>query len=90
MFGSVTAGMIADELKHQFDVSLDKRKIKLNDSLRSLGEHEIELHLHPDVHGTLKVRIDSSTPLPTPETGEPARGEEPKTVKRGRTSRKSA
>jgi large subunit ribosomal protein L9 len=34
MFGAVTAGMIADELKHQFDVTLDKRKIKLNESLR--------------------------------------------------------
>ena len=29
MFGSVTAGMIADELKHQFDITLDKRKIHL-------------------------------------------------------------
>lgn len=66
MFGSVTAGMIADELKHQFDVTLDKRKIKLTESLRSLGEHEVELHLHPEVHGKLKVRIDSVTPPPAP------------------------
>src|SRR4026208_1679864 len=29
MFGAVTAGMIADQLKTQFDVSLDKRKIHL-------------------------------------------------------------
>ena len=28
MFGTVTSGMIADELKHQFDVTLDKKKIK--------------------------------------------------------------
>lgn len=67
MFGSVTAGMIASELMHQFDVALDKRKIKLADPLRSLGEHEIDLHLHPDVHGVLKVRIDSTNPLPVVE-----------------------
>ena len=30
MFGSVTAGMIADELKHQFDIALDKKKIHLH------------------------------------------------------------
>lgn len=66
MFGSVTAGTIADELKHQFDVALDKRKIKLAEPLRTLGEHEVELHLHADVHGTLKVRIDSSNPPPAP------------------------
>ncbi len=34
MFGSVTAGMIADELKHQFDISLDKRKIHLEHPIR--------------------------------------------------------
>ncbi len=93
MFGSVTAGMIADELKHQFDVALDKRKIKLNESLRSLGEHEVELHLHADVHGTLKVRIDSSTPPPAPvieEKKEEARGDDGKVEKRKRPARKSA
>ena len=66
MFGAVTAGMIADELKHQFDVALDKRKIKLNESLRTLGEHEVDLHLHADVNGKLKVRIDSANPPPAP------------------------
>ena len=64
MFGSVTAGMIADELKHQFDISLDKRKIHLEHPIRALGEHEIELHLHAEVKGTLKVRVESLTPVP--------------------------
>ena len=57
MFGSVTAGMIADELKHQFDIALDKRKIHLEHPLRSTGEYEIELNLHAEVKGTLKVRV---------------------------------
>src|SRR6266571_3631002 len=43
MFGSVTAGMIADELKHQFDISLDKKKIHLESAIRALGEHEVAL-----------------------------------------------
>src|ERR1700761_8807356 len=58
MFGSVTAGMIADELKHQFDITLDKRKIHLEHALKTLGEHEIELHLHAEVKSTLKVRVE--------------------------------
>lgn len=70
MFGSVTSGMIADEMKHQFDVELDKRKIKLEESIRTLGEHKVDLHLHPDVHGVLRVRIDSTSPLPEPEIEE--------------------
>ena len=47
MFGSATAGMIADELKHQFDISLDKKKIHLEHPIRALGDYEVELHLHP-------------------------------------------
>ena len=66
LFGSVTAGMIADELKHQFDISLDKRKIHLEHPIRALGEHEIELHLHAEVKGTLKVRVESLTPAAAP------------------------
>src|ERR1041385_1574061 len=60
MFGTVTAGMIADELKHQFDISLDKRKIHLEHPIRTLGEHEVELRLHQDVNTKLKVRVESS------------------------------
>jgi large subunit ribosomal protein L9 len=63
MFGSVTAGTIADELRHQYDAQLDKRKINLQQPIKTLGEHEVPLHLHHDVDCTLKVRIESSTPL---------------------------
>ena len=64
IFGTVTTGMIADELKHQFEISLDKRKIHLETPIRALGEHEVELRLHHEVKATLKVRVESSTPLP--------------------------
>ncbi len=66
MFGSVTAGTIADELKHQCEVALDKRKIHLEHPLRTLGDHEIELRLHANVTTTLKVKIESTTPAETP------------------------
>src|SRR5262247_538629 len=49
MFGSVTAGMIADQLKTQFDVTLDKKKIHLEHPIRTVGEQEVELRLHADV-----------------------------------------
>jgi large subunit ribosomal protein L9 len=86
MFGTVTSGMIADQLKTQFDVSLDKRKVHLEHPIRALGEHEIELRLHADVVTKLKVRVESSTPLPAPEVAPAtdARREEQRTEKRGR------
>src|SRR5437588_5774083 len=66
MFGSVTSGTIADQLKTQFDVALDKKKIHLENPIRTLGEHEVELRLHHDVVTKLKVRVESSNPLPPP------------------------
>ncbi len=86
MFGTVTSGMIADQLKTQFEVSLDKKKIYLEQPIRALGDHEIELRLHQDVVTTLKVRVESTTPPPAPPAapaGE-AKKEEPRTEKRGR------
>ena len=86
MFGTVTSGMITDQLKTQFDVTLDKKKIHLEHPIRALGDHEIELRLHQDVATTLKVRVESSTPLPEPPVapaGE-AKREEARTEKRGR------
>jgi len=62
IFGSVTAGTIADELKHQFDVTLDKRKIHLEKALRTVGDHAVELRLHAEVTTSLKVHIKSSNP----------------------------
>ncbi|HPC62345.1 MAG TPA: 50S ribosomal protein L9 [Verrucomicrobiota bacterium] len=90
MFGTVTSGMIADQLKTQFDITLDKKKIHLESPIRSLGDHEVELHLHPDVKSTLKVRVESSTPLPPPEAAPEAGKEEPKTEKRGRRAEAAA
>lgn len=91
MFGSVTAGTIADELRHQYDAQLDKRKIHLVHPIKTIGEHEVPLHLHHDVNCTLKVRVESTTPL-SPEVqaamaaqrAAAAKEEEkPKTEKRG-------
>jgi large subunit ribosomal protein L9 len=85
MFGSVTAGTVADQLKHQFDISLDKRKIQIEHPIRALGEHEVELRLHQEVATILKVRVESITPLPTPAeapVSEP--GKEDRHERRGR------
>ena len=92
MFGSVTAGMIADELKHQFEITLDKKKIHLEHPIRNLGEHEVELNLHAEVKSTLKVRIESLVPPAAPaEVASPAEAKpeeaRPRTEKRGHVRR---
>src|SRR6266478_3581950 len=93
MFGAVTSGMIADQLKTQFDVALDKRKIHLEHPIRALGEHDVELRLHADVVTKIKVRVESTTPAPAiAEAASAAEGkrEEHRTEKRGRRIEASA
>ena len=82
LFGAVTSGMIADELKHQFDIALDKKKIHLESTIRTLGEYEVALHLHHEVKGTLKLRVESTTPIIAPT--EAAAEEKPRTEKRSK------
>src|SRR5436853_2578841 len=85
MFGAVTAGTIADELKHQFEVTLDKKKIHLEHPIKTLGDHEVELQLHPEVKGTLKVRVESTTPPAPVVEATPAEAKgDGRTEKRGR------
>jgi large subunit ribosomal protein L9 len=87
LFGSVTAGMIADELKHQFDITLDKKKIHLEHAIKTLGEREVELHLHAEVKSTLKVRVESLTPVTVPVVE--AAPAEVRTEKRGKRPEKA-
>jgi large subunit ribosomal protein L9 len=83
MFGTVTTGMIADELKHQFEITLDKRKIHIEHPIRTLGDHDVELRLHHEVNATLKIRVESTTPLPAQAEAPEARHGD-RTEKRGR------
>jgi large subunit ribosomal protein L9 len=84
MFGAVTAGMVADQLKTQFDIALDKKKIYLEHPIKTLGEHEIELRLHSEVRATLKVRVESSTPVEAPTDARTGQGQDPaRTESRG-------
>ena len=66
MFGAVTNGMIADQLKTQFEIILDKKKIHIEKPIKGLGEHDVELRLHSEVVATLKVRVESLTPITIP------------------------
>lgn len=76
MFGSITSGSIADELKHQFEITLDKKKIHIEKPIKSLGDHEVEMKLHAEVHTTLKVVVKSSNPAPAVASTEDAKSSE--------------
>ena len=58
-FGSVTAANIAEALKAQHQVEIDRHKIDLPDNIRTLGEHQVALRLHRDVVATVNLIVTS-------------------------------
>ena len=57
LFGSITAQDVADELSRQVDQPIDRRRVHLDDPIRSLGAHEVKVHLHPEVDATVTVDV---------------------------------
>lgn len=56
-FGSVSSKEIAAEAKKQCDLELDKKKIQLPEAIKALGVYEVNIKLHPQVTGKLKVKV---------------------------------
>ncbi len=57
LFGSVTGKDIADALKAKHNIDIDKRKIELKDTIKSLGTYPVTIKLHPEVSTQIKVHI---------------------------------
>ena len=57
LFGAVSSKEIADALKDQCGLELDKKKIVLSEPIKTVGEKEVEIKLHKDVTAKLAVEI---------------------------------
>ncbi len=57
IFGSVSTKEIADAVKKQLGYDLDKKKMALDEPIKALGTHIIQLKLHKEVTGKLEVRV---------------------------------
>ena len=56
-FASVTSKVIAVAVKDQMQLDIDKKKIQLKESIKSLGTHIVTVKLHPEVSAELKVVV---------------------------------
>ncbi len=61
LFGSVTSGDIAQQLEAK-GYTIDRRKISLEDPLKSLGEYHVPVKLHRDVTAHVKVTVKGDQP----------------------------
>ncbi|MCX7715718.1 MAG: 50S ribosomal protein L9 [Clostridia bacterium] len=57
LFGSITSKDIAEELKMQHHIKIDKKKFVLPEGIKTLGTTVVDVKIYPEVTGKLKVRV---------------------------------
>jgi large subunit ribosomal protein L9 len=50
---------VADELTKASGIEVDRKRVLLPEPIRSVGTHEVQVHLHPDVDATVTVEVVS-------------------------------
>ena len=57
LYGSITSKDIAEKLKEQHKIEIDKRKLVLGDNIKSYGTYEVEVKVYPEISAKLKVTV---------------------------------
>ncbi|HAN44033.1 MAG TPA: 50S ribosomal protein L9 [Ruminococcaceae bacterium] len=57
LFGSVTVKEIAQEIKNQFNLDIDKRKISLDADIKAFGTYTVEIKLHAGISAKVHVAV---------------------------------
>ena len=60
IFGGVSSKEIAENLEKQYNIKVDKKKIDLKETIKTLGVHNIEIRLFEGVIGKLKIDVISA------------------------------
>jgi len=58
LFGSITGKDIADKLKSDFGIDIDKKKIVLQEPIKTLGTTAVDVKLYPEVSARLTVKVE--------------------------------
>jgi large subunit ribosomal protein L9 len=59
LFGSVTRSDVARAVEEQLEEVIDRHDVRLDEPIRNLGTHQVEIHLHEDVNALVTVEVIS-------------------------------
>lgn len=57
LFGSVTKTDVARAIEEQLGEAVDRHEVRLDDPIRHLGTHNVEVHLHEEVNAAVTVEV---------------------------------
>lgn len=75
LFGSVTAAMIADAIKAQLDIEIDRKRVELGKPIKVAGAHQVDISLYRDIRATVTVLVGITAEEAAAEEAEEATGE---------------
>ncbi len=59
LFGKVTNQNIADAIEKQLGIKIDKRKVVLSDAIKTIGSHQVEIKVYPEISAKITVETVS-------------------------------
>ncbi len=59
LFGKVTNQNVADAIKYQLHIVVDKRKVVLPDGIKTVGSHQVEIKVYPEISAKINVEIEA-------------------------------
>ncbi len=58
LFGSVTTAQIADAIKNQFGIAIDKKNVKMADAIKALGSYPFSVKLYTSVEVSMTLKVE--------------------------------
>ena len=58
LFGSITSKDVADAVKSQHKIEIDKKKVVLHDAIKALGTYQVEIKVYPEISAVINVKVE--------------------------------
>ena len=60
LFGSITAKQVAEEIKKQYNINIDKRKVVLESDIKEFGSYKAEVKLYTGIVASITVKVSEA------------------------------
>jgi len=57
LYGAVTAKDISEKIKKDLNLDIDKRKIIVNETIKTTGQYDVEIKLYPEISAKIKLEV---------------------------------
>ena len=66
LFGSVTSSIVADAIKENLGVEVDRRRVELGNPIKVAGEHAVAISIYRDIKANLALLVGDEATFATP------------------------